>query len=105
MIPPALDELLVRSFDDRHLSRNERQALGEAVAGPPSREERLALSRRAFAIARGAVAEGDARTVLDWLAEVVQVASRDPEGHRAPGASEAHFSPGEACPRRLMQLF
>src|SRR4051812_11044997 len=90
MIPPPIDELLARSFDDRRLSRNERQALGEAVAGLSDPEDRLALCRRAFAIAREAVGEAEARAVLDWLDEVVRVASRDPEAHRASEAPEAH---------------
>ena len=60
MIPEDIDSWLAHSLDDRRFSRNERQALGEFIATLSSSIERDAVRRRAFEVARAALAQLDA---------------------------------------------
>lgn len=101
MTAKEIDELLVRSFDDHRLSRGERQTLGEGLAMLERVEDRAALCQRAFELARGQ----QAPDVLDWLEAVVKLLVRDPRRPSAIDLAEAHFSPGDDCPRRIAQCF
>lgn len=105
MLNTEIDEFLVRSLEDRRLSRNERQTLAQALAGLEGEEDRLALCRRAFELGREALPSDESGAVLGWLEEIVAVGCRSPERGRDVPSSEAYFSPGEGCPRRIIQLF
>ena len=104
MTPDAIDVELARTLEDRRLSRGERQTLGAALARLGPEADRPAIRLRAFELARAALGRPEDRPVLDWLEEVVR-ALRDAEpaaGTR--GVAEAHFSPGEDCPRAIGRL-
>jgi phosphatidylserine/phosphatidylglycerophosphate/cardiolipin synthase-like enzyme len=104
MTPQELDAWLLRSFEDRHLSRGERQALGEFAAALGSGTDREVLRRKAFAAASAALAHPDARSVLDWLEDVVKVLREPASATDSRGVAEAYFSPGEECPRTIGRL-
>ena len=99
-----IDAWLVSSFEDHRLSRGERQALVASPGMAGTAEARTETIRRAFAVARGAMASADVGAVLDWL-EAVVVALRDrPEDAATRTRAEAHFSPGDDCPRTIVRL-
>lgn len=101
----TIAEHLARSLDDRRLSRSERQALRPWLDELPTEAERAAVRRRAFEIARSAVIDPAGQEVLAWLEDVVKLLHPEAAGGADDGpASEAHFSPGEACPRRIIGL-
>ncbi len=95
----AIRDLLTRSLDDRKLSRNERQALATAF-NDLDVESRRVVRRRAFELAGGLLGGPESGTLLEWLEAVVDLM------HRAEPAadSEAHFSPGDECLRRIILL-
>lgn len=100
MNPDPIDDWLVRSFEDRHLSRGERQALSEIAATA----DRQAIRQRAFGIARDALAQPADRAILEWLEDVVKATREDaPDPARLPYA-EAYFSPGEECVSAIRRL-
>jgi cardiolipin hydrolase len=96
----AIRDLLTRSLDDRKLSRNERQALATAF-NDLDVESRRVVRRRAFELAGGLLSGPETGTLLEWLEAVVDLM------HRAEPAtnSEAFFSPGDDCVKRIIQLF
>lgn len=97
--------LLQKTLEDRRLSRNERQALAQVFQGLERAEQRLGVCRQSFAVAREQLADPASRELLDWLEEIVRTAWHEPETPAAADLVEAHFSPGDNCPRRIAQLF
>lgn len=104
MTPHEIDGWLARTLDDRNLSRGERQALREFVASLGPQADRHLIRHRAFEAARAALGNPNDAAVLDWLAEVVKAVSEDGPGAGPRWFSEAHFSPGEDCPRAIRRL-
>lgn len=102
MSPDEIHELLQRTFDDRRLSRSERQALSEVLATSARGENRAEVLKHAFAIARDALnSVGDPR-VFEWLEEVARgVCATAAASTPASSHVEAHFSPGDDCPRAI----
>jgi len=98
VIPDPIDAWLAESFEDRRLSRGERQTLAAHVASLGPGVDRDAICRTAFAIARSALAHPDDGTVLAWLEDVVR-ATREAASRST--LAEAHFSPGDDCPRTI----
>src|SRR4051794_18833663 len=104
MTPDAIDIELARTLEDRRLSRGERQALGATLSRLGPAADRQAIRHRAFELARAALGQEGDRAVLDWLEDVVK-ALREAEPTAGPrGVAEAHFSPGEDCPRAIERL-
>ncbi len=104
MTPQEFRQALVRTLEDRRLSRTERRALSSVLAEPPATESQWQQYRGlAFDVAREALSAGVDRDVIDWLEEVVRLLqpAAGPDQTRV----EACFSPGEACPHRLRGLF
>src|SRR4051794_21046716 len=102
---PELFAMLGQTLEDRRLSRGERQALGSVFREIKTDDDRAELLHHAFALAReerGGAGDGD---VLDWLEEVSGLLVRGRDHHTAIAPSEAFFSPGEECPRRIARLF
>ena len=96
---------LVRTIEDRRLSRTERRALSSVLADLPATESlRQPYRGLAFDVAREALVgnaqDGD---VIDWLEDVVKLLS--PAGAPQEARIEACFSPSDACPQRLRGLF
>ncbi len=97
-----LQSMFESTLADRRLSRSERQALkavlDEASPGP---EERLAYLGRAFDAARGAMADGRDREVLEWLEDLVKTLY--PED--VASVCAARFAPHQDCAGKLRELF
>lgn len=104
MNPEDIQPLLQQTLEDRRLSRGERQALGRVFQGLDRAEQRLSVCRQSFDVARQHLADPASRDMVDWLEEIVRAAWHEPETPPAEVA-EAHFSPGDNCPRRIAQLF
>jgi len=97
-----LDDLLKRSLTDRRVSKAERQQLETLLSGAAVQESTLAeLRHRAVQIAKGAVKDDDVR-VVQWLGDVLSALSSAAARPRV--VSEAHFSPGDTCVRRIAEL-
>jgi phosphatidylserine/phosphatidylglycerophosphate/cardiolipin synthase-like enzyme len=103
--PAEIEELLARTFVDRHLSRNERRELAEVFRDVAVEGHRALISSRAFALVREVATGPGGADVIDWLEEVVKLLHRDESAGRPADLLEAHFSPGDNCPRRIAQLF
>jgi mitochondrial cardiolipin hydrolase len=103
MNPDPIRDLLVRSLQSVHLSRKDRQALAEALEDGDDRARR-AVRQRAFELARETGGSIEISPLLEWVEAVVEATFR---AERTPvaDASEAHFSPGDACYRRIAGLF
>ena len=104
MEPAQLDELFARTFDDRRLSRAERQALQAVVEERDlTTKQRLRYLQRAFAVAREAVTGGRDAELVDWLEAVAKALFTAPRRAR-PQVAEAFFAPGQDCADRLIAL-
>lgn len=101
MTTNEINELLARSLDDHRLSRNERQVLEAGLEKLDRVEHRSEVVGRAFELAR----EQPGTANLDWLEAVLRLLFREPGPNKAGVLAEAHFSPGDDCPRRIAQLF
>jgi len=99
-----VEQRLARTFEDRRLSRGERQDLQKALAELAPDADRRALRHFAFELARSAPAEPGDGLVLDWLEDVVKALDSGEPPERATPISEADFSPGEDCPRAIIRL-
>jgi phosphatidylserine/phosphatidylglycerophosphate/cardiolipin synthase-like enzyme len=98
-------DLLLRTLDDRRLSRNERQALADVFRRLERDEQKARLCGEAFTLAREQASDPSARALIDWLEEVVRASSAQSPGPDRAHPVEVHFSPGEDCPRRIAGLF
>ena len=101
MTTNEINELLARSLDDHRLSRNERKALEAGLESLDRAEYQGEVFRRAFELAR----EQQGSEGWDWLEAVLKALLREPRMNKTAELTEAHFSPGEHCPRRIGQLF
>ena len=99
-----VEDWLSRTLADRHLSRAERQALRASLASPDFAAGRDTVRRRAFELAREALANPEDRTVLEWLEDVDKVLRGGDEPAAKPSLAEVYFSPGEDCPRVIARL-
>ncbi len=104
MTPEEIDAWLAHTLDDRRFSRPERQAMGGLMAGPGPVPDRQVIRGRAFEIARDALANPADRSVLEWLEEVVKALREEDRGDADRPMAEAHFSPGDDCPRAIVRL-
>jgi len=102
--PHEFEEQLVRTLDDRRLSRGERQDLAEALADIAPDADRQALRRFAFATARAALVDTRDGLVLDWLEDILKVLEPSGPAKAPTSFAEAYFSPGEDCPRAIIRL-
>ena len=106
-----LREHLLRTLDDRRLSRAERKSLRALVAeaGDAKREDEQEerVRRLAFDVAKDALADADPLHIpllLEWLEDVsraVTLHERQRAGAEASAHSAVYFSPGDACRNRI----
>lgn len=105
MQPDEIDEILLRTWDDRRLSRGEKRVLTALLGERRDNPELLAYFRhRAFAVARAQLADARDSEVLEWLEEIFKALTRAEAGEDVPTLAEAHFSPGDRCRRRIVSL-
>lgn len=100
MSDAEIDDALMRTWEDRQLSRGERRALAQLVEEPA--ELRLRVRRRSFELARRFAEHGDLDKVFAWLEEV-QRALATSEPAAAPARAEAHFAPRESVYQRIVR--
>ena len=98
MTPEEMDSWLIRSLEDRRLSRSERQALGALASSFESSADRDLIRRKAFEIVRAEFADP---TLLDWLEDVLKAVRDASESARKDSVAEAYFSPGDECLRAI----
>ncbi len=103
MTPEEIDAWLVRTLEDRLLSRGERQALGAFIAALKPGADRNFIRHQAFERARDALGQAGDRPVLDWLEDVLKVVGKDAPTAPPPRA-ETYFSPGADCTRAIEGL-
>lgn len=105
MQPEQVQPLLRQSLEDLILSRGERQALRQIFDEMvPATNELSQLRRLIFEVAREKVPQRDAGLVLDWLEEVTKLLLAQSAAESEVLPPECHFSPGDDCPERIMQL-
>ncbi|MDB5387008.1 MAG: hypothetical protein JWM11_2654 [Planctomycetaceae bacterium] len=96
---------LASSLHDLILSRGEKQALRQVFENlPPAEQDWLQLRRDVFDTARAKLDEQNSRLVLDWVEELLKLIHSQQEEPAELLAPEAHFTPGDDCPRRIMKL-
>lgn len=89
------EAVLKRSAEDGRISSGERSALRDRFASLDERVRAL-LRSRAFELARDGAS-------LDWLEDLTKLLLPAPQA--AASGVEVHFSPGEACLRRIVGQF
>lgn len=100
------DAFLARTLVDRRLTGSERDAMRAALADLRADENRLAaLRHRVFELAKQELMTEDARQVVQWLEDCVKAMFGVGGKAASPAHSEAHFSPIDDCPARIMRLF
>ncbi|MBL8848264.1 MAG: endonuclease [Planctomycetaceae bacterium] len=107
MTPPEFRQVLLQTFADRRLSRNESQALAAALADVSDDAPLLgALRRTAFEVAGEILDEGTPpREIIDWLEGVTNSLAQPVARAASSRRSEACFSPGDDCVQRIRGLF
>jgi len=105
MNPAELDSLLQQSLADHKLSGSEKQALQGFVQKQVMTDAHRGTARsRAFEIARLSTND-DARSVLNWLEDVLKVLVPTVTGVVPQAGNEAFFSPGDACLGQIVHRF
>jgi cardiolipin hydrolase len=105
MAPEEMQLLLVQSIEDLILSRGEKRALREIFEDLQLNDENLALLRRSiFDAARQKMTERNSQLVLNWLEDLMKMVQNHQSTTSRGPASESHFTPGDDCPRRIVQL-
>jgi len=106
------DEILRFTLEDHRLSRSEKRALEEVLAGETLDERELALLRsRAFALAQQVNPEPDSQSIIEWLEGVVKLldrkrkAANEGQATGADSSSRAYFAPRDDCASRIVSLF
>ena len=98
MTRPSLDEALSQTLEDERLSRGERQALRHLLESTRGEWRDIGFLRaRAFAIAKEALHDSRDAAVLEWLQDVMGLATHVAQDNNGGELAEARFSPGEAC--------
>ncbi|MBI3857662.1 MAG: hypothetical protein HY293_18425 [Planctomycetes bacterium] len=102
--PAAWDRMLEQTLDDGRLSNAERQALKERIREAALDDRNRAVLRsRVFELARRKIQESPSPELVTWLEDVNKLLLPF-AGESGEPFVEAHFSPGEACARRIMGL-
>ena len=99
-------EILDQTLADKRLSRGERYALGEVFADlRMSEPERAGVRNLAFERAVVVLDGAEARTVLDWLGDVIKALDNATRGEQERQARpELLCSPGDTCWERICGL-
>jgi phosphatidylserine/phosphatidylglycerophosphate/cardiolipin synthase-like enzyme len=92
---------LQATLEDYRMTRGERRALKESVAGH-SQSDRDSLRHEAFELARSELTNPQAVEVTRWLEAVVKLLVLEPSSSDVK--SEAFFSPADNCVAKLVAL-
>jgi cardiolipin hydrolase len=105
MTRDELRHMLSLSLADLSLSRGEKQALREVFENLKDTEQNwIELRQDIFDIARTEIADRDPKLVLGWVEELMKLVQAQQAGPAELLPPESHFTPGDDCPRRIMQL-
>ncbi len=105
MTPTEIQDILRQTLDDHRVSRSERRALREVFEESGlDAFKRSKLRNAAFDLAADELTAPEAKVVLKWLKDVVNLLEADRTEEQRSSQAECHFSPGEACRRRLAEL-
>lgn len=97
------DRILEHTLEDYRLSRGEKRVVKSVLGALDASEQELGVLRsRAFALAEEQLLDPDSKALLAWLEDVVNVLQ--PQAAPAPLPDEVFFSPGDACPRKIVNL-
>jgi phosphatidylserine/phosphatidylglycerophosphate/cardiolipin synthase-like enzyme len=98
-----LEAWLVEALQDTKLDNAEKAEL-RAIVPSLSQEEGRFVRNKAFALARDEIREDSSQTfaVMKWLEQVVK--TLDVADNPAMIESSAHFSPGDECRRKILDL-
>ncbi|MFH1842264.1 MAG: phospholipase D-like domain-containing protein [bacterium] len=107
------DDILRITLEDHRLSRSEKRAFEEVLAGETLDERELALLRsRAFALAREVNPEPGSQPIIEWLEGVVKLLDQkrqamvEKQGDSdSRSSSRAYFAPRDDCPSHIVSLF
>jgi phosphatidylserine/phosphatidylglycerophosphate/cardiolipin synthase-like enzyme len=95
------DKMLAQTLEDNRLTKSERQALKERLRDAALDDRvRAVLRSRVFEMARQKLDDVRTIPIVDWLEEVSKLLLPF-SGTEGEPFVEAHFSPGEACVRRI----
>ncbi|MEZ6053364.1 MAG: phospholipase D-like domain-containing protein [Planctomycetaceae bacterium] len=103
----TIEQALRATIQDDRLTRSERAALASVIAEANLSEQQRGLVRnKVFDLAREAMTNRLAPVaVLDWLDDVLKLLQPASDVKLPEVKSDACFSPGEACRRRIRSLF
>ncbi len=94
-------DLFEKTFEDRKLSKAERQALNQVLSEQNlSSENRSFLRNRIFNFAKQHLISYSSLEVLDWLEKANKIIANQADVAPAP---EVYFSPGPDCQRALLR--
>lgn len=98
-----LAPMLAKTLADSHLSRSERQALRAVIetAGLTC-EDQVRYRAEAFRLARSALNDPQAGTILQWYEDVLELLTLPPT--LKSDTAEAFFSPRDDCARQIVHL-
>jgi phosphatidylserine/phosphatidylglycerophosphate/cardiolipin synthase-like enzyme len=97
--------MLSLSLADLSLSRGEKQALREVFENlKDTAQNWIELRQDIFDVARAEIADRDPKLVLGWVEELMKLVQSQQAGPAELLPPESHFTPGDDCPRRIMQL-
>jgi len=107
MTMQQIEAALRDTLEDRRLSRSERRALSEVLDDADlTLHQRGAVRSLAVDLARKAMSnELSPADTLDWLDDALKLLLPEEASSRQPVRSQALFSPGEACRKRIQSLF
>lgn len=98
-----IEHALKQTLADNHLSRNERQAFNAVLKQlDPDGRRRAEFRRSAFQVACEELIDPHTRAIVGWLEDVVKVLQ--PESGSREVQARAYFSPGDKCPRAIVDL-
>ncbi|MFT7639599.1 MAG: cardiolipin hydrolase, partial [Pirellulaceae bacterium] len=101
-----IDKILRHTLSDFRISRSEKKILAQIIDELDADANDLAyLRHRAFELAREEIISPDAEAVLNWLEEVNKVLRSSNAESDPVYESQAFFSPGEDCLRKIRGLF
>jgi cardiolipin hydrolase len=101
-----IDKILRHTLSDFRISRSEKKILAQIIDELDADANDLAyLRHRAFELAREEIISPDAEAVLNWLEEVNKVLRSSNDESDPVYESQAFFSPGEDCLRKIRGLF
>ncbi|MFT7641664.1 MAG: cardiolipin hydrolase [Pirellulaceae bacterium] len=101
-----LDKILKHTLSDFRVSRTEKRILTQIIDELDADANDLAFLRhRAFELARDEIVSPDAEAVLNWLEEINKVLRSSNDDSNVVYESQAFFSPGDHCLKKIRGLF